>query len=77
MMADHVTNRMLRDKTCTRPAEDLILVQPQALVAARSTHVGWPRKQFGELTAMRLPFTTTVPSATGGLFARMITASSS
>jgi hypothetical protein len=34
-MADHVTNRMLRDKACTRPAKDLILVQPQALVAAR------------------------------------------
>jgi len=48
-MADHLTNRMLRDKAHARSAKNLILLKPQALAAACSTHVRRPREQFPDI----------------------------
>ena len=65
-MADHVTNRMLRDKACGHALETYF---PATLAAAASTHVWGRGNSSATLTAMRL--------ATGRLLARMLTASSS
>ena len=45
MMADHVTNRLLRDKGCARPARGLILLEIEP-VGPGSTHVRRSRQQL-------------------------------
>jgi hypothetical protein len=76
-MADHVTNRMLRDKACGRAPETKFPCSHKPLPRPRQRMCGGRGSSSATFTAMRFPFTTTVPLATGRLFARMLTASSS
>ena len=79
-MADHVTNRMLRDKAWGR-ARGLNFRAATNPCGLFNACLG-ARQQFRDIDRKRLSFTTTVPLATvpwatGRLFARMLTASSS